>query len=291
VDAVDRVNLACKDEVLALVGETGCGKSVVAHAIMGILPPTAQVRGIMQADDLRHDLSSGCYPAGVRGSALSLLMQNPHLSLDPLMTVGNHITEALRRCGTISAAASRARALEELAAVGFEHPGEVYDLYPHQLSGGMAQRAALCVATVQSPRLLIADEPTKSLDAKSASDMVELLRNRRERGTGSMLLITHDISLVEALCDRIAVMYCGSIVEQGDVSAVLSDPLHPYTRGFLNSHPMRGFRPIPGETPSMTSIPSGCAFSSRCPHAGEQCLVSTPELKCYEGRSVRCHRF
>ncbi|HPR41593.1 MAG TPA: ABC transporter ATP-binding protein [Candidatus Methanofastidiosa archaeon] len=291
VKAASDVSFSIKDEALALVGETGCGKSVVAHAMMGVLPSNAEVRGTMDLDGTRCELSYGRYPRHVRGRSISLLMQNPLLSMDPLMKVGDHIIEALNRGQRGDTKKDRKVALEELAEIGFEDPKKIYSSYPHELSGGMIQRAALCVATAQSPDMLIADEPTKSLDAKTAQDTIAMLVNRKQHGIRSMLVITHDLSLVETLCEKVAVMYCGKIVEMGDVRDVFEDPHHPYTRDFLHSHPLKEFSAIPGMTPSMVDVPKGCAYHPRCRIADMPCTTDSPQMKERTGRHVRCHRY
>jgi oligopeptide/dipeptide ABC transporter ATP-binding protein len=280
-------------ETLALVGESGCGKSLTALSILRLVdPPGRIVGGTVRLDgrDLltldERDMRK------VRGREIGLVLQEPMTALNPVYTVGRQIAEALEVHGLARGKAARARAIELLDAVRVPEPGRRVDAYPHQLSGGLRQRALIAAALACQPRLLIADEPTTALDVTIQGQILDLLRDLKARFQLALLLITHDLGVVAQQADRVAVMYAGRIVEEAPVRALFRDPKHPYTRGLLASLPgHRGTRlkAIEGTVPRLGHIPPGCAFAPRCPDRFEPCgdlpaLVPTPD----GGQPVRC---
>jgi peptide/nickel transport system ATP-binding protein len=285
-------------ETLALVGETGCGKSVVASAIMKLLPHNASVQGraVFAGRDL---LALGEKEmARIRGSEIAIVFQNPSLALNPIMRVGEQIAEMLQVHKGISRTRSLQMAEDMLSRLGLVKK-ETARMYPFQFSGGMNQRVMIATSMILSPRIIIADEPSKGLDGVLAGEvMVEMARIKDQVGA-SLLLITHDLLLARDISDRMAVMYCGEIVEIGKSLEVFSEPLHPYTTALLSCLPEKGFQPIPGSSPSMIEPPAGCKFHPRCPQKQDKCM-RRPEMVQGEssgefsganestGRGVRC---
>jgi peptide/nickel transport system ATP-binding protein len=285
-------------ETLALVGETGCGKSVVASAIMRLLPHNASVRGraLFAGKDL---LALGEKEmARTRGSEIAIVFQNPSLSLNPIIRVGEQIAEMLQVHKGISRTRSLQMAEDMLSRLGLVKK-ETARMYPFQFSGGMNQRVMIATSMILSPRIIIADEPSIGLDGVLAGEvMVEMARIKDQVGA-SLLLITHDLLLARDISDRMAVMYCGEIVEIGKSREVFSKPMHPYTIALLSCLPERGFQPIPGSSPSMIEPPAGCKFHPRCPQKQDKCM-RRPEMVQVEssgefsganestGREVRC---
>jgi peptide/nickel transport system ATP-binding protein len=257
-------------ETLALVGETGCGKSVVASAIMQLLPNNAAVQGraLFAGKDL---LALGEREmARIRGSEIAIVFQNPSLALNPIMRVGEQIAEPLQVHKGISRSRSLQMAEDMLRCLGLAKR-ETARMYPFQFSGGMNQRVMIATSMILSPRIIIADEPSKGLDGMLAGEvMAEMARIKDQMGA-SLLLITHDLLLARDVSDRTAVMYCGEIVEIGKSREIFSKPLHPYTIALLGCLPERGFQSIPGSSPSMIEPPAGCKFHTRCPHMQEKC--------------------
>lgn len=276
VAAADRFSLDLEaGEALALVGETGCGKSVVASSVMGLLPSNAKVSGeiLFQGIDLRRleerEMSH------IRGREIAMVFQNPALSLDPVYRIGDQVAEPLQVHTGISKRRSLEMARSALQRMGL---GNESMSYPFQLSGGMNQRAMVATAVVSSPKVIIADEPSKGLDAQMAKEVMDQLAGILEHSDSSLLLITHDLSIARRISDRMAIMYCGEIVEVGETDEIFADPVHPYTRALLDCLPERGFNPIPGASPSMTNPPQGCKFHPRCPEKSDICL-QRPEMK------------
>ena len=279
VRAVEEVALeVAPGEVLAVVGESGSGKSVTALTLMGLSRgPNATISGSARFEGT--DLVSAPEPElrRIRGERIAMVFQDPMSAMDPVYRVGDQIVEQIRAHREVPRGQARERAIELLDAVGIENAGSRVDAYPHQLSGGMRQRATIAMALSLDPSLLIADEPTTALDVTVQARIVELLRDlHRSRGL-AMLLITHDIGLVAEIADRVAVMYAGRVVEQGTLDEVFYDPQHPYTWGLLGSltridrpRPER-LAQIPGAPPSLLSPPEGCHFRPRCPHEFELC--------------------
>ena len=297
--AVDGVSFAVgAGETLALLGESGCGKSASALALMRLLPPGGRMLGgeVHFAGQELFSLPEAVM-RDVRGSGLAMIFQEPATSLNPVLTVGRQIGEALARHVGLSGAAARARAQELLAAVGIADAARRLDEYPFQLSGGMKQRVMIAIALAADPRVLIADEPTTALDVTIQAQILDLLRRlQAERGMG-MLLITHDLGVVARMAQRVAVMYAGQIVEEAPREAFFSAPAHPYTRMLFAALPNLAARDgrlatIPGQVPALDALPAGCRFVARCPQAVPRCTAEMPELRALPGRPearVRCH--
>lgn len=270
-------------ERLALMGESGCGKSVLGHAILGLMESVSKVEGsvMLEGEDLRllkkDDLRR------LRGTTLALIPQNPGAALDPVLRVGRQIDEMYVSSGRADWKEARDLTMERLSAVGFEEPARVYHAYPHQLSGGMRERALIAMGTALKPNLLIADEPTKGLDPASKRDVLRLLH--RESQGKSLLMITHDVHAA-GICERAAIMYAGEIIEYGPANKVLRDPLHPYTQGLWRALPSQGMLPIPG---SLARDDSGsCRFRGRCARRSECCEGRQELASSSEGYAVRC---
>ena len=284
-------------EVLCILGESGSGKSVTLRALMQLLPPRrTRITGRIHIDGqdvLTLDRSA---LRSLRGGLVSMIFQEPMTALDPVYTIGAQITETIRRHKPLSRTAARNRALELLELVKIPSAAQRLDNYPHELSGGLRQRAMIAMALSCGPRLLLADEPTTALDATVQIQVLILLRRlQRELGMGT-IFVTHDLGVASEIADRIAVMYAGRIVEEGPVAQVLANPLHPYTQGLLAStvHGQardRDIDAIPGSPPDLRRLPVGCAFAPRCPRAGMDCRTGQPAERHPEpGRMARCLR-
>ena len=284
-------------ETLALVGESGSGKSVTALSLLRLVRPPGRIAGgsiLWKGRDLT-DLEEPRLHA-IRGREIALVLQDPGAALNPVFTVGDQIIETVLAHGVGPKPEARARMLELLAAVRIPDPGRRAGDYPHQLSGGVRQRVMIALALAGEPALLIADEPTTGLDATTQSRIVDLLRDLVERQGLALLLITHDLSVVGACADRVAVMYAGQIIEEGPTRAVLDAPGHPYTRGLLASIP--GAAPgvplpgIEGASPRLGELPPGCAFAPRCPERLDRCETVVPEpWVSGAGTVTRCHLY
>ncbi len=281
---VDGVSFEVRaSEVLALVGESGCGKSVTALSILRLVQRPGRIEGGQVLLGGRDVLT---LPVGemrrVRGAEAAMIFQEPMTSLNPVQTAGSQVVEAIRLHQRLGVAEARRRAAELFERVGIPDPVARLDSHSHQLSGGLKQRVMIAMALALRPRLLIADEPTTALDVTIQAQILELLRQlQREFGT-AILLITHDLGVVNELADRIAVMYAGRLVESGAREAVLADPRHPYTQGLLRAIPSRGRRGQPlaeiaGVVPPPRDWPAGCRFSTRCPRVFEPCRARVPE--------------
>jgi len=283
-------------EILGLVGESGCGKSTAAYSVMKLLGGNARItageawlgrENLLAMDDnaLRK----------LRGDRLSMIFQDPATALDPAITVGQQVMETVREHLGLDRRAARARALELFRQVGISDPERRLSAYPHQFSGGMAQRIALAIAISCNPEMLIADEPTTALDVTIQAQILRLIKTLlvTERRS-AVLLITHDLGVVAQICDRVAVMYAGRIVEVGDVQSVFADPLHPYTRALLHALPTQevargALETIKGRVPGLADRPAGCSFHPRCPHARPICATEPPpRVKPSPGREVAC---
>ncbi|ABK14818.1 MAG: ABC transporter ATP-binding protein [Methanothrix sp.] len=288
VKAASDVFLALDEhETLAIVGETGCGKSVIANAILRLLPENASVTGsvIYRGMDLLK--MSEREISRIRGREIAIIFQNPSAALNPVHRILDQVSEPL----LIHLNLPRHKALHEadrlLIALGLNGAGR---LYPFQLSGGMNQRAMIACSSVLRPKILMADEPTKGLDQSMVENALELIGSVRDESSASLIMITHDLDVALSISERIAVMYCGEIVEMGRTENVLCDPEHPYTKALRESMPDRGFKPIPGNTPSMIDPPEGCRFHPRCPFKMDICSREKPSLNNSCGRYVRCWR-
>jgi peptide/nickel transport system ATP-binding protein len=295
--AVDGVNLeVAPGEVLALVGESGCGKSVTALSLLRLVPKPGRIDSgsirIAGRDVLALPVSE---LRSVRGREAAMIFQEPMTSLSPVQTVGAQVVEALRLHAPLSQAQARRRAVELFEQVRIPDPDARFDAYPHELSGGLKQRVMISMALALRPKLLIADEPTTALDVTIQAQILELMRDlQRELGT-AILLITHDLGVVNELADRIAVMYAGRLVEEGSREQVLGGARHPYTRGLLRAVPSLGRRgerlaEIPGSVPTPAERPAGCRFSTRCPVALSRCATDPPgDTRVGLGHVARCH--
>ena len=297
VKAVDDVSFAVKrGEVLGLVGESGSGKSMTGYSLIGLIDPPGRIvdgRITLDGVDLRALSPEGM--RAVRGNRIAMIFQDPMMTLNPVLRIDTQMIEAIQAHANVGTAAARARAREALVKVGIPSPDERLEAYPHQFSGGMRQRVAIAIALLNSPAVIIADEPTTALDVTIQGQILyEMQRLTRETGT-ALIWITHDLSVIAGLADRVCVMYAGRIVEEGSVEDVLARPRHPYTRGLIDSVPsnnVRGqrLRQIPGMTPSMLALPLGCPFRERCAHAAPDC-IEPPAMRPFgaPGQSIRCH--
>jgi len=282
-------------EVLCILGESGSGKSVTLRALLRLLPRQAQIEGSIRIAGEDVLAMPARALRDLRGGLVSMIFQEPMTALDPVYTVGQQIGEAVRKHTGGSRQAARARALELLNLVHIPSPGRRLDAYPHELSGGLRQRAMIAMALSCNPRLLLADEPTTALDATVQVQVLILLRRlQRELGMG-MIFVTHDLGVAAEIADTIAVMYAGRIVETGPVAQVLSDPLHPYTAGLLAStvhgQPRhRDIDAIPGSPPDMRRLPQGCSFAPRCTRRSATCRTIVPQPRFLASdRMASCH--
>ncbi len=294
---VDDLSLeVLRGEVVALVGESGCGKSMTAMSILRLVPRPGRIeKGAVRL--LGRDVMALSVPEmrKIRGAEISMIFQEPMTSLNPVFQAGEQVIEAIRLHEKVSRSEARARTLELFRRVGIPDPEARLCAYPHQLSGGIRQRVMIAMALATRPKLLIADEPTTALDVTIQAQILELLSELREGPGMAVLLITHDLGVVNELGHRVAVMYAGKIVEQGTREQVLGAAAHPYTRGLLGSMPglaARGTRlhEIPGVVPSPDEWPPGCRFSTRCPLAFEPCSGQVPAASTVsEAHTVWCH--
>jgi len=296
--AVTDVNLTvARGETVALVGESGCGKSVTALSLMGLVTPPGRIasgavlfegRNIMEMD--RRQLRA------LRGGRIAMIFQEPMTSLNPVFTIGSQIVEAIRAHEALDQSAARDRAVELLDLVHLPEPQTRLDQYPHQLSGGMQQRAMIAMALACRPALLVADEPTTALDVTVQAEILALIEDlKRELGM-AVIIITHDLGVVAETADRLYVMYAGRIVESAPVRRVFERPLHPYTAGLLRAVPRLGggaagrLEPIEGAVPNPLSLPSGCAFHPRCPLRDKICMHKPPAFRAMEpDHETACH--
>ncbi len=298
VKAIDGVNLEVGyGEVLGLVGETGSGKTVTGLSILRLLEQNAEITGgeiIFQGRDLLKLPLKEILK--IRGRDISMIFQEPKAALNPVMQVGDQVAESFLVHEEISKKEARERVLEIFKRVGLPDPERVYKSYPHELSGGMAQRVVISMALALKPKLLIADEPTSALDVTIQAQIMDLFRELiNEMGT-SVIYITHDMALAAEISDRIAVMYAGRIVEVADTETIFENPLHPYTQGLLKSIPKPGYRgklfSMEGEIPPLINPPPGCRFHPRCPKRFDPCDKEVPKLVEVEpGHKVACFLF
>ena len=280
-------------ETVALVGESGCGKSVTALAVLGLLDRTGRiVKGEVRLNGQSLTGLSEVELQALRGRRIGMIFQEPMTSLNPVFTVGDQICEVLRRHLRLDAAAARAEALRLLQKVGIPAPEQRIDQYPHELSGGMKQRVMIAIAIACKPDLLIADEPTTALDVTIQAQILRLLQElQREMGM-AILLITHNLGVVAHFAQRVVVMYAGQIDEQAETRALFRKPLHPYTRALLNSLPRPGgqrLESIRGTVPAPNAYPTGCRFCTRCPEVLAHCCTEVPVRVAPEsGHDVAC---
>ena len=295
VHAVNGVSFDLEEgETLGLVGETGAGKTSTAKAILRVLPDVgAKIKGgevFLEGEDLLK--LSEKKMQGVRGNKISMIFQDPMSALNPVQTIVEQVAEPIRFHNKVSRAEATARAIKMLELVGIT-PDRVRE-YPHQFSGGMRQRAVIAIALACEPKLLLADEPTTALDVTIQAQVLDLISELRKQFHTAMLLITHDLGVVGEVCDKVAVIYAGEIVEYGDKVAVYDHPTHPYTEGLFASLPdlektVERLTPIEGMPPNPTDLPAGCMFHPRCPYATKECSERRVELsEVAPGHYSRC---
>ena len=296
VYAVNGLDLTLeKGSCLGLVGETGAGKTTTALGILGLLPkPQGQMTsGQIMFNSIDLTGIGEAAIREIRGKAISMVFQDPMTSLNPILTVGRQIAEVIELHEKCSKNEAMDRAKEMLELVGI--PGDRMDEYPHQFSGGMKQRVIIAIALACNPELLIADEPTTALDVTIQAQVLELMRNLKSKFDTSTILITHDLGVVAEMCDHVAIMYGGMIMEYGTLRDIYKNTLHPYTQGLFDSIPdlendVPRLKPIPGMVLDPTLKPAGCPFAGRCGKAQDKCFADKPELMIIEGiHSVRCH--
>jgi peptide/nickel transport system ATP-binding protein len=298
VHAVDGVSTSVdRGKTLGLVGESGSGKSVTALSVIGLTRlPNADVSGQVLFDGVDLLQESSDQLRSIRGPRIAMIFQDPLSSLHPLYRVGWQIEEAILAHEQVSRRAARARAIDAMRAVEMPNPAELVDRYPHELSGGMRQRAMIGMALVLNPDVLIADEPTTALDVTVQAQILELIRSLQHDFDTAVVLITHDFGVIAETADEVAVMYAGRIVEQGPIGTILDAPEHPYTWGLLQSIPRLDtprrdrLEPIKGTPPSLVHPPGGCHFHPRCPYVMPMCRTMDPELlESDPGHFVACH--
>ena len=285
-----------KGETIGLVGETGAGKTTTGLSILRLIPsPPGVVKGTVKVRGEDISTLSEKQMEAIRGNVVSMIFQDPMTSLNPTKTVEYQIAEVIRlheKCGKKEAAA---KAGDMLEMVGI--PRDRGREFPHQFSGGMKQRVVIAMALACSPEILIADEPTTALDVTIQAQVLDMIRELKRKYKMSMIMITHDLGIVAEICDTVAIVYAGRIVEYGTLEDIFNHTMHPYTEGLFNSLPnidnrAAELRPIPGLMPDPTNLPEGCAFSPRCPNASEKCRTQCPALTRVEGEHfVACHLF
>lgn len=298
VKAVNDVSISLEEgESLGLVGETGAGKTTAAMGILGLIPnpPGKVISGevIYKGKDLLK--MSEAEMRKIRGHEISMIFQDPMTALNPVLTVGDQISEVIRLHQKVSKPEGLRRAMEMMEMVGIE--GGRCNEYPHQFSGGMKQRIVIAIALACNPNLLIADEPTTALDVTIQAQVLDLIDNLKQKFNTSMLLITHDLGVVAEVCDKVAIVYAGRIVEYGTLKHIYNNPKHPYTNGLFASipdfsHKSRRLSPIKGLMPDPSNLPEGCAFADRCPDATAACSARQPaNVEVEPGHFVRCLKF
>ena len=296
VQAINGVDFSIKPgQVMGLVGESGSGKSVTSLSIMRLLPASGKiVDGEVWFGDRNLADAPESVMLDLRGNELSMIFQQPTSCLNPVFRIGDQIAEALVTHQSLTSDEAHRQAIELLRTVGIADPQRRAGAYPHEISGGMAQRVMIAMALACEPKLLIADEPTTALDVTIQAQILDLMRNLRSETNTAILLITHDMGVIAEMCDMVAVMYAGQIVEHTDVYSIFDEQLHPYAEGLLAAIPVLGvvqetLAVIPGSVPNLINLPAGCKFHPRCPYAKEICAEQMPELEEVKpGHRTRC---
>ncbi|HHZ02444.1 MAG TPA: ABC transporter ATP-binding protein [Tissierellia bacterium] len=297
VKAVNGLNLEIeRGKAIGLVGETGAGKTTTALSLLRLIPepPGVEECGLMELDGLDMLSLTPKELEKVRGKDISMIFQDPMTALNPVFTVGDQIAESIHLHEDVSYTEAQRRAIDMLELVGI--PGERASDYPHQFSGGMKQRVVIAIALACRPKLLIADEPTTALDVTIQAQVLELMKNLRKKYQTSLIMITHDLGIVAEICDEVAVMYAGNIVEKGTLEDVFNRTKHPYTEGLFNSIPNIYDRkamltPIKGLMPDPTNLPEGCPFHPRCPYMDEDCKKPQTDRAISDTHFVRCSAY
>ncbi|MGN6187507.1 MAG: ABC transporter ATP-binding protein [Conexibacter sp.] len=296
VTLVDGVSLQLgAGELVGVVGETGAGKTLTMRAILGLLPAGTRASGRVRIGETEVALEDVRQLRAWLGRATSVVLQNPVGMLDPLVRIGDQLTEGVVRLGLASKAEAGERASELLASMGFPDPALIQRLYPHQLSGGMAQRVATAMGLMPRPRVLVLDEPTSALDANVRVEVMQLFRRTAQSERTGAFLVSHDLGVISHFCDRIAVMYAGRVVECGPTAAVLADPGHPYTKALLacsialDAPPRERLPIVEGSPPAPGRWPSGCPYRTRCSIARDRCAEIRPPLAGPSGHAAACH--
>ena len=296
VRAVEGVDIQIKrGECLALVGESGCGKSVTSLACMKLLGKTAVYKTdqhLISSEDVTNYNEKKMQE--LRGSKISIIFQDALSALNPVMSIGKQIDEIFIKHQKMSKKEAKQKSIEALALVGINDPKNRYKDYPHELSGGMRQRVLIAMAFACKPDVIIADEPTTALDVTIQAQVLQILSKLQKEHQTALLLITHDLSVVRHMADRVAVMYSGKIVETAKIDQLINHPLHPYTKGLINSvatmeDENEKFIQVPGNLPNPIHKPKGCYFAPRCQHCTQICLIKMPKLRSFNGGKVRCH--
>jgi peptide/nickel transport system ATP-binding protein len=305
VTAVDDVSFdLAAGETLAIVGESGCGKTVTSKSIMRLLPertssfkPGSRITFRDAEGEVDLATADDKTMRDVRGAKIAMIFQEPMTSLNPVFRVGWQIEEALKYHTDLTASQRRQKAIEMLRLVEIPSPEKRIDDYPHQLSGGMRQRVMIAIALCCEPAILIADEPTTALDVTIQAQILDLMAGLKKKLNTAIMLITHNLGVVAQFCDRVMVMYAGRVIESGPVRDIFHHPRHPYTRALLDSIPKQGNKQhgkrlptIDGIVPSLYSLPKGCRFADRCKYKQDRCVAQEPALvRGDDGREVRCH--
>lgn len=297
VKAVDGINLHInREEVLGIVGETGCGKSVTVRSLLKLVPDPGRIvsgRVLLDGEDIMALKEKQL--RAIRGGRMAMIFQNPLSSLNPVFTIGDQVCHIIRIHQGIDQKKARQRAVDMFSLVRLANSNRLLQKYPHELSGGQLQRVMIAMALSCQPELLIADEPTTALDVTIQAQILTLMLDLKDKTRTAIMLITHDLGVVAAICDRVAIMYAGLIVEEASVNDIFRRPLHPYTEGLIASIPGRGNRnedlaTIAGMVPNLVKLPAGCRFHPRCPLAEGICQQESPVLSERQDRhKVACH--
>lgn len=291
VCAVDNQSLKIpQGKITGIIGETGSGKSVLGLSILRLLQSNPEISGKIYLGEKDLTTMTNKEISKIRGKEIALVAQNPATSLNPSIIAGKQIAQVYQ-LANFNKKESKAKTLELLKMFGFENPEKIYNAYPFTLSGGMRQRILTAIAIAAEPQWIIADEPTKGLDAILRNQVYDLFRKVHTDFNVSFLIITHDLLLARKLCDNILVMYCGCILEENTAENIFNNPQHPYTKGLIKSLPNNGMVPMKGFSPAFTDLPTGCVFNPRCPNTTDLCQSLKPTLNDYQEGKVSCHGF